>query len=268
MNDQPSRHPMTLTPVCVQVPGMEAIEPRRGLRASEDDQAPTFDLYLPAGIDSLDGTPAVVLVCGYPEAGLERVLGCRFGQMRQIEDWARLLAASGMAAVCPSAQVPTDDLLAVLRSLRLQGAVLGLWACSGHVPLALYASTLLGAEVIRGAALCYGYTCDLDGGTEVATAAAQFGFVAPGLAPGSLDPSRPDRTAPVPLLLVRAGTDEMPGLNDAMDRFIAHARRCGHPLERHDLPGAPHAFDLQPGTPDGRRAVRRILRFLRESLSP
>lgn len=124
------------------------------------------------------------------------------------------------------------------------------------MPTAL--SLLFGADgaALRCAALLYGYTLDLAGASAVADAAKGFGFANPsaGRTPAELPPD-------VPLLLVRAGGDALPGLNAALDRFAAHALAADRTLELLNLPGAPHGFDAGEDSERARDAIRRVLAF-------
>ena len=99
-------------------------------------------------------------------------------------------------------------------------------------------------EPLACAALLYGYLLDLDGATSVAEAAAQFHFAVP---PVSLD----ELPRQLPLLVVRAGRDAMPGLDATLQRFVTAARAREVPLALTliDHAKAPHAFDLMDDTP-------------------
>jgi acetyl esterase/lipase len=211
--------------------------------------------------------PAVVIVAGYPDAGFEKMLGCKFKDMGSSTSWGRLIAASGMAAITYTNREPEADLHAVLAHVRshseelgIDASRMGVWASSGNVPLAL-SLLMMGLEHVKCAALCYGMTLDLDGSRWVADAAKQFGFANP-CAGKSVD----DLPRDVPLFLARAGKDAIPHLNDAMDRFVAHAlaRNLAVTLVNH--PEAPHAFDLVDDSEMTREIVRRILGFLRFAL--
>jgi hypothetical protein len=211
-----------------------------------------MDLYGESG-------PGVILVAGDPDPGFQRIAGCRFKEMGSTVSWARLIAASGMVAVTYTNREPESDLRALLQFVRKNGASLGiegdrigLWASSGHVPLALSA---LNAGV-SCAALCYGYTLD------VGEAAAAYRFANP-LAGRSID----DLPDDVPLFLVRAGRDEMPRLNESLDRFLASAVRRNFPITFVNHPSAPHAFDLYDDSATSREIIRQILAFLRGATS-
>jgi hypothetical protein len=54
----------------------------------------------------------------------------------------------------------------------------------------------------------------------------------------------------------------MPGLNEALDRFVAKALPCNLPITFVNHPMAPHAFDLFDDSDTSREIIRRILAFL------
>ncbi|MCB9759785.1 MAG: hypothetical protein H6739_08070 [Alphaproteobacteria bacterium] len=248
--------------VAARISGQDDVTVRRDLPVDSAADV-LFDLYLAAPRPA----PVAVLVSGYPDPGFQAQLGCRFKDMASVQDWARMLAASGVAAVAVSATEPVTGLAAALAHLRRRGDALGvdaerigLWACSGNAPTALGA--FLDDPAVRCAALLYGYTLDLDGGQEVAEAAGRFFFATPAAGRG-VDALPADR----PLLLLRAGADAMPGLNVALDRLVAAALAADRPLTVINLPAAPHAFDLMDGHPRAATAIAQVLEFLRRGLT-
>jgi len=83
------------------------------------------------------------------------------------------------------------------------------------------------------------YTLDVDGSTGVAQAAAQVRFVNP-VARKTIG----DLPQNVPMFLVRSGRDEMPSLNDALDRFVGNALARNLPITVVNHAAAPHGFDV------------------------
>jgi len=171
---------------------------------------------------------------------------------------AQLIAASGMAAVTYENREPASDLRALLAHLRSAGPGLGvdarrigLWGMSGSGPLTLGESGSTTCTVLSNA-----YTCDLDGATHVADAARTFRFAVP------VGAGLP----PVPLFLIRSGCDEMPGLNEALDRLAARALALNLDVTLVNHPGAPHAFELHHDSEQTRQILRRALAFLRDAL--
>jgi acetyl esterase/lipase len=186
--------------------------------------------------------------------------------MESFVSWGRLVAASGMVAITyATGREPEADVHAVLQYIRQNAASLGIdetrigvWACSGHVPNALSVLMREDREGLRCAALLYGVTLDLDGATGVAEAARMFKFVTP-CAGRSIE----DLPRDLPLFLVRAGRDETPHLNEALDRFLARALEADLPFTLVNDATAPHAFDLMRDDETSREVIRQVLAFLR-----
>src|SRR5262249_19227656 len=131
--------------VVFQLPGMEAVTVRREIEyRATDAGALTLDLYFPSEQGEA-GIPAVIFIVGYPDPGVEKILGCKTNEMESYISWAQLVAASGLAAITyTTGRDPATDLHALLDYVRQNAAGLGidqnrisLWACSGHVPTAL-----------------------------------------------------------------------------------------------------------------------------------
>jgi hypothetical protein len=251
MTDAPN--PIALKTVLYDLPGTADVTVVEDVVYRTEPNGPlVLDLYYPPGAATL---PAVVIAAGFPDPGFERVVGCRFKDMGSSVSWARLIAASGMIAVTYTNRSPLSDLESVLAylqsnadSLRIDADHIALWASSGNGPTALSAMS----SSVTCAVLCYPYTLD------VPAAAAKVGFAT---TTRSLDdlPS-------VPLFLARAGRDEMPQLNESLDRFIAGALARNLPLTVVNQPDAPHAFDLYVDSAETRRVIRQILEFLRSHL--
>jgi len=252
--------------VVYRVPGMDAVRVRRDERYGHgDSDALTMDLYYPA--DSRPGTrlPAIVIVTGFPGAGVEKVFGCTFKDMGSTTSWARLIAASGMIAIAYTNRDPLADVQALLDHVRRHASALdidenriGVWASSGNVPLAL---GLLMQAPLKCAVLCYGYTLDAGGSTGIGDAAKAWGFVNPaaGKAVGDLPRD-------LPLFIARAGLDTFAHLNEMLDRFVSDAVARNLPLTFANHPTGPHAFDLFDDSDRSRHIIEAILSFLRFSL--
>jgi acetyl esterase/lipase len=99
---------------------------------------------------------------------------------------------------------------------------------------------------------------DLEGNTDVASAAGQWGFANP-----NAGKSVADLSQDIPLFIARAGRDETPHLNETMDRFLGHALTHNLPVTFVNHPTAPHAFDLIHDSGTTREIIRQILAFMR-----
>jgi hypothetical protein len=285
-----SRHPITEQRLALHIPAMDAVVVDRDLPYG-DASSPSLamDVYRPpanapanprvtppatppAGAPNSRPAasgllcPAVVLVTGYSDVGGRQILGCDLKDMAAYRDWARLLASRGIVAVTYRNEDPLRDARRLLHrlqqdadSLGIDRERIGIWSSSGNVPNAL---ALFAAEPqLVCAALLYGYPMDLPGHDEVAKAAARFGFVnaAQGLAFEAL--------LGRPILIARAGRDEMPGLNTSLDRFVGAAHEADLTLRVVDHADGPHAFDIMEPTDRTQMAIREIVGFLAANLS-
>lgn len=269
MSQEAPQVPITKRQVVYRMPGMDAVAVRRDVVYRTTGAGTlAMDVYLPPDAQRGAPPPAVVLVAGFPDDGMQRVVGCRFREMGSTVSWARLVAASGMAAIAYVNRDPAADARALLDTLRRDGATLGidgerigLWASSGNVPLALWLLMEERSPALACAALLYGYTLDLEGEAAVADAAKTYGFANPAAGRTLADLPRD-----LPLLLARAGADEIPGLNATLDRFARAALARDLPLTLVNHPGAPHAFDLSDDSAASRRVVQQVLSWLRQRL--
>ena len=226
----------------------------------------TFDLYRPT--DTEHGVlPVVLFVTGFSDVGMRSFVGCNAKDMQSYVSWARLVAGMGHAAVTSTTTAPAEDVGVLLEHLRNEHQTLGIdpnrigvWACSGNVPNAL--NVLMNPDShIRCAALCYGFMLDLDGATHVAEASAKFRFRNPAAGKSIKEIPR------VPLLIVRAGRDEMPHLNDTIDLFARKALEQNLPITLINHSTAPHAFDLMDDSDSSQNVIANILGFLRLQLA-
>ena len=258
---------ITMRRAVYEMPGMERVSVRKDVVYRRTDAGPlSMDLHALPGTEP---RAAVVLVEGYNDVGFEKVFGNRFKETRMVVSWAELIAASGLVAVTYTNREPAADLEALLEHIRKHALALGIdrdrigiWATSGHVPVALSAILTRDRAWIRCAALLYGYMLDLGGATGVAEAAATFRFANPN-GGKSLD----DLPETVPLFLVRAGLEQFPDLNDSIDRFFAKALALNRPVTLINHAAGPHAFDLLDDSETSRRIIRQVLDFLTSRLA-
>lgn len=266
MSQETQRHEITKKRVLYQIPGMDAVTVRRDVEYQvTDENVLTMDIYYPPDAQSGAPTPAVIFVFGYPDVGFQKMLGCKQKEMESFISWAQLVAASGVAAITYTTREPAADLQALLQHVRLNAPALGIeenmigvWACSGHVPNALSLLMQEDSGHLKCAALCYGYMLDMDGSTGIAEVARQYGFVNP-----CAGKSVNDLPQKMPLFIVRAGQDQMPHLNEMIDLFLVKALGCNLPITFANHAEAPHAFDLFHDSEDTREIIRQTLAFMR-----
>ena len=255
--------------VCLRLDGMEDVSVRRDVAYAPADHRLGMDVYYPPDEPRDACYPAVVIVAGYPGAMEPRRTPLSYKQIGWTVSMCQLIARSGMVAIAYDNREPVTDLHALFERLHEQGRSfkidpgrIGVLAVSGNVPTAL--ATIM--HDAKRAPICavFGYGCllDLDGATDVADAARQFGFVNPGTGRTIAD-LRQD----VPLLITRAGRDQFPAMNASIDSFIGHALRANLPVTLANHAGGPHAFDLFDDSRASRDILRQTLRFLRQHLT-
>jgi hypothetical protein len=264
-----ARHEITLKRVVYEIEGMTSVPVERDIEYATSDAGPlTLDVYRPVHAAPGASLPAVIIVGGFPDVGVPLVLGCTAKEMEMVVSWAQLIAASGMMAIAYTKQDPARDVVRLMAYLRANASALGLdvdrvgvWASSGNVPVALSLLMTDAPGRIACAALACGFTLDAGGSTHVAEAAQTWKF-ANATAGKSVDDLRTD----IPLLIVRAGADHFPHLNERLDRFVADALSRDLPLTLVNVAHAVHAFELSDASAASRNVIRQILAFFQTQL--
>ena len=205
-------HEIALRRVVYELPGMRSVPVR------EDESMRIYGAN--------DDAPLVIILDGLPDDRFAARVGCRFMDMEWTISMAQLLAASGFTAITHSARDPQADALALIAQLRGCGRKIGIWATSGHGPVALLAAARADCAVLT-------------------------------------NPITKDFCPDTPLFIGRSGKDETAGLNAALDAFTARAMAENKPLTLVNYPEAPHAFELNLDTVDTRRILDQAIAFLR-----
>ena len=255
--------------VCLQLDGMDAVTVLRDVAYRPPDGRLRMDVYYPPeGTD--DGRwPTVIIVAGYPGTMEPRPTTLTYKEIGWTVSMCQLIALSGMVAIAYTNSDPVADLQRLFdhvhecaRLLRIDPARVGVMAVSGNVPTALTTIMQDAGRTPACAVLGCGCLLDLDGATDVADAARQFGFANPGVGHTVADLRRD-----VPLLITRAGRDQFPAMNASIDRFIRQGLVENLPITFVNHAEGQHAFDLFDDSRTSRDIVRQTLRFLRQHLT-
>jgi hypothetical protein len=255
--------------VVFRLPDEEKVTIRRDLPYRESGAgALTMDIYYPPDFTRGARVPAVVFVSGYSDLGFQKIFGCKLKEMESYISWAKLTAASGLIAIIYSAVEPTADVEVLLDFVRqnaesfgLDENRIGIWSCSGNAPNALSILMGPGRDYVKCAVFCYPLMMDLDGHRETTESAMRFGFVNP-CAGKSIDDLRRN----TPMFIARSGRDEMPHLNETLDRFLSQAINSNLPVTFTNHPTAPHAFDIIDDSETTRYIIQNILAFMKFQL--
>jgi hypothetical protein len=221
-----SRHEVTTRRVLYAIPGMDAVVVHDDEFIGADGQVLPLRIY-EASQPISDPPPVVVIVAGYPDPGFTAKLGCRFMEMAWTISMAQLIAASGMTAITHSNRDPQADAVALMTSL--QGSRIGIWATSGHCPVAFHALRYADCAVFS-------------------------------------NPIVGEIAAGKPMFLIRSGKAETPGLNAALDALLARGLSENAPITLVNVPDAPHSFDLFHPGPETGRILQQGLDFLKAHL--
>jgi hypothetical protein len=255
--------------VCLQLEGMDVVSVRRDVACGPTDRRLRADIYYPSDESDHGRWPAVIIVAGYPAAMEPRPTPLSYKEIGWTVSMCQLIARSGMVAIAYANRDPVTDLPTLFEhvdeyaeSLKVDPARVGVLAVSGNVPTAL--ASLMQDAGRTPACAVFGYGCllDLDGATDVADAARQFGFANPGAGRTVADLRRD-----VPLLITRAGRDQFPGMNASIDSFIRQGLKENLPITFVNHAEGPHAFDLFDDSRTTRDILRQTLRFLRQHLT-
>ncbi len=236
-----AQNPVTQLPLVLQTEEMQTASIRRGtvFKTVNADTTLTMDVYYPAG-HSGTPLPVVIFVNGVGALDLPG--------WRGYQDWGRLTAASGMAAVLfqarPQQPKDTEDLIDFLRKnarrLSLDPERIVLWASSGNANVALPLMMQPERTYIRAGVIYYGMS-----GQE-----------------SHRIPKRQD----VPLLVVRNGFDFY-HLNTNIDQFVANALERDLDIEVINYVRSKHAFDVLDDSERSRDIIRRTIAFMKFHLA-
>ncbi len=266
---QRSMREIVMMPVVHRVPGMDQVTVESDLRYSGTDNALLLmDVYRPPKLAPAERRPAVFFIHG--GAGAETTPK----DWGIYTSWGRLAAASGFVGVTFTQRLSaqreslvdaSSDVAAAIRYVREHAPELGV--DPDRICLAAYsAGGALLAPAMREAPpylrCLVGFYAYMDVGQPGNLFAAheseenrrRFSPLAELPAAAGKMP---------PLLIARAGRDEVPMMNDSIDRFIAEALARNAPLTVVNHPAGVHGFDNQNDDARSREIVREALAFLK-----
>jgi acetyl esterase/lipase len=262
-------------PVVYRLPDMDRVSVISNLKYSEvDNPYLLMDVYIPPDLKPHERRPVVVFIHG--GAGPEH----RPKDWGMFQSWGRLVAAAGMVTVMfthrfsppPNLLLAeaASDLSAALQYLRsnaesyqADGDRMGVcaWSSGGE----LLTPLLRERPVFVRCLVAFYALLDVQqyappGNAEVLRYLKAFSAIA----------ALPeDASTLMPMLIVRAGQDEIPTLNDALDRFVAKALAANAPITVTNYPAGGHGFDSFDNKGDEGRSkeiVRSSIEFMRTHL--
>jgi dienelactone hydrolase len=229
------RNPTPGADIALQIPGMHRAVVRRDVvYARRGGRALRLDVYRPAGSNPRTRFPGVLLVHGSTSDPSPKDWGIYVG-------WGQLLAARGLAGIPFNHRGTVGDIAAAVAAVRRRATQLGVDASRLCV-----ASFSGGVEAGLSAAL-------RDDGVRCALAF----YGAPDLTVLRRDSA--------PTFVAKAGFDST-YINNAIDAYVARAKKIGADVRLVVHPRGRHGFDLAPGDSRTRSILRQAVAFARAQL--
>jgi len=259
-------------PVVLRLPGTDSVRVVSNLKYSQvSNPYLLMDVYIPPDLEQQELRPVVVFIHG--GAGPENAPK----DWGIFQSWGRLIAAAGMVAavfthrfspppqsLLAEAAADVDCAINYLRahavSLHANADRIGVCAWSSGGALL---SSLLKQQppLVRCVAAFYAML-DLQQYAPAGDATALQTLKE--FSPIAALPE--DATTMPPMLIARAGCDEVPMLNEALDRFTAKALAANAPITVINHPAGVHGFDNQNDDERSREIIRSAIEFMRTHL--
>jgi acetyl esterase/lipase len=254
-------------PVVYSVPGMDKVIVRPDLKYTRAGEPHLLmDVYVPPRLRRGERRPAVLFIHGSVPPG------SRAKEMGVFKSWGRLAAAHGMVGVTfthqlgfprPRLAEAAADVRAAIEYVRANAAALNI--DEGRLCLAAYSGggPMLSAAMrerppyVRCLVAFYAFLdiqqSDLHRPHETPEALRSF---------SPITYLAGDVAGLPPMFVARAGLDEVPALNDSIDRFAREAVGRNAALTLVNHPRGVHAFDLLTDDDRSREIIRSALAFM------
>lgn len=249
--------------VVYKLPEMSNVTIQKGtIYKSTEEKDLKIDLYYPYSANKEEKYPVVIFVLGYPNANLK--------EMQSYKDWGKLAASHKIVGINYETSNPETDLRDLISYLRIHADDLkidkdriGIWSCSGNVPIALTHLYKSIEPYLQFGVFYYGImnTPDQKYQTEIEKLSSAYGFINPRLE------ARYQLPKDLPMLVVRSGQDNIPNINDTIDHFTNIAISKNLPVTLINFSGGQHAFDIMDDKEESRRIINRTLTFMKDNFS-
>ena len=256
------------------LPEMESVVVQNVEYCNFGDTSLTMDIYYPSFMEADARLAVVIFVVGYTDTAAQRLVGSPLKDWGPFISWCRLTAAAGLIGITYQTQQP-DDIEVLVEYIRVNCASLnidpdriGFWSCSANSPTAVSFAMREGLRYLKFAVFYYSLmlTPDNQFREEINSLCAPRGCYAAELK--DIDQLRND----LPLLIVRAGLDDVPYVNESIDHLVSEAAEGDVQLTLIDFKEGIHGFDVNEFWPEAPHAksseiVRQTLEFMRSNLA-
>lgn len=263
-----SMRELVMTPVVYRVPGMDKVIVKSDLKyTTANDPNLLMDVYIPPDLAKGERRPAVVFIHGGAGSFLKPK------DWGVYKSWGRLVAASGMVGVTfthrlgypkPLLAEAASDVSAAINyiranadSLNIDKERLCLAAYSAGGPM-LSPAMREKPEYVRCLVAFYAF---LDVQQSEPHKANETPDMVKSFSPITYLANDAGKLPPI--FVARAGLDEVPTMNDSIDRFIREAISRNASITIANHPRGVHGFDNQTDDDRSREIIRSAIDFMR-----
>lgn len=259
---------LVMTPVVYRVPGMDKVIVKSDFKyTTANDPNLLMDVYVPPGLAKGERRPAVIFIHGGAGAFLKPK------DWGVYKSWGRLIAASGMIGVTfthrlgypkPLLAEAASDVTAAINYIRANADSLNidkdrlcLAAYSAGGPM-LSMAMRDKPDYVRCLVAFYAF---LDIQQSESHRTNETPEMVKQFSPITYLASDAGKLAP--MFIARAGLDEVPTMNDSIDRFIREAISKNASIIVANHPQGVHGFDNQTDDDRSREIIRSAIDFMK-----
>jgi dienelactone hydrolase len=229
-----------------------------------------LDIYYPPRFGFQTKLPAVIIVLGYTDEAGKKLVGSEFRSYAYFTSWSRVIAASGLAAIIYQSTDPEKDIIALLNyidsnsdKIFIDQDRLAAFSVSAHTPTMI--STSLGNTPtnFKCAAAFYGFflTKDFKYFPQIDSISQFMGFKTPRL------PDPVNWRKDLAILIIRAGKDNVPFINQSLSTFYEDAMIQNLPITLINYPTGLHGFDVYNNNETTRQIIKNTIDFWKYNLN-
>ena len=251
--------------VVYDLPGMDDIITKKDIPYKEiAGTTLKMDIYYPPDFDFQRKIPAVIMVLGFPDAAGKKLLGTEFRNFIQLVSWCKIISVSGMAAIIYESVDPEKDIISLSNYLRANESKLlidnykiGAFTLSGHSPTAVTYVLNDSNNIFKCAVVYYGFflTEDFKYLIQIDSLSQKMGFKTPRLS----EPTGWKKD--IPIMIVRAGKDNAPYLNQSIESFCEKALSQNLPITLINNANGVHGFDIYNDDETSRHFIKNTVEF-------
>ena len=256
--------------VVFDIPGTDNVIVKKDIKyQTVAGSALNMDIYYPPNFDFKSKIPAVIIVLGYTDMAGQRLLGSKFKNYITFISWCKIIAASGMAAIVYESVNPGQDILALSNYLKSNESELGIdinkigaFTLSAHSPTTIN-EVLTGPDnTFKCAVVYYGFflTNDFINLPDIDAISQNMGFSTPRL------PDPASWKKDVPIMIVRAGLDNVPFINQSLADFYEKALSQNLPITLVNYSNGTHGFETSMDNDLTRQIIKNTIDFWKFNL--